>query len=585
MCGIVGYIGKEKAIPRILSSLKFLEYRGYDSSGIAYVDNKKVNIIKEIGKINNLENKLDFNKNTFMGLGHTRWATHGEPSVKNSHPHKCGKFTIVHNGIIENYSKIKELLKDVEFKSETDTEVIPALLDFYYKKNNNILESIKEVIKKLEGSYAIGIICDDDLDHIYAVRKGSPLIIAKDNTGYYLASDVPAILSYTNKYILLDENEIAVLSKNEYVVYSSNLDVIKKEEKVFEGTQDSIMLNGYKHYMQKEIFEESKVFLDTMNYYVKDNKFKDTMLDFKKYKSIHIVACGSAYYVGLIGKNMIEEYAGIPVIVDIASEYRYRKVFYDDTLVIVISQSGETADSLAALRKANENEVDTLAIVNVVGSSIAREAKYTLYVKAGPEIAVATTKAFLAQATLMILIAIKLSGKLELLKEFNGLDKQIDKLLRKNYKEYAKVIYKHNSVFFTGRLMDYPLCLEGSLKLKETSYINSIAIESGELKHGTISLISDNIPVIGICNDSNIISKTISNLKEVKARNAYVIFIGNEEVSDNFFDKKITLPKLHNIVMPILTVIPLQLIAYEVAVLRGCDIDKPRNLAKSVTVE
>ena len=585
MCGIVGYIGKEKAIPRILSSLKFLEYRGYDSSGIAYVDNKKVNIIKEIGKINNLENKLDFNKNTFMGLGHTRWATHGEPSVKNSHPHKCGKFTIVHNGIIENYSKIKELLKDVEFKSETDTEVIPALLDFYYKKNNNILESIKEVIKKLEGSYAIGIICDDDLDHIYAVRKGSPLIIAKDNTGFYLASDVPAILSYTNKYILLGENEIAVLSKNEYFVYSSNLDVIKKEEKVFEGTQDSIMLNGYKHYMQKEIFEESKVFLDTMNYYVKDNKFKDTMLDFKKYKSIHIVACGSAYYVGLIGKNMIEEYAGIPVIVDIASEYRYRKVFYNDTLVIVISQSGETADSLAALRKANENEVDTLAIVNVVGSSIAREAKYTLYVKAGPEIAVATTKAFLAQATLMILIAIKISGKLELLKEFNGLDKQIDKLLRRNYKEYAKVIYKHNSVFFTGRLMDYPLCLEGSLKLKETSYINSIAIESGELKHGTISLISDNIPVIGICNDSNIISKTISNLKEVKARNAYVIFIGNEEVSDNFFDKKIILPKLHNIVMPILTVIPLQLIAYEVAVLRGCDIDKPRNLAKSVTVE
>ena len=585
MCGIVGYIGKEKAIPRILSSLKFLEYRGYDSSGIAYVKNNKVNIIKEIGKINNLEEKLNFDENTFMGIGHTRWATHGEPSVKNSHPHRCGKFTVVHNGIIENYSKIKEFLKDVKFISDTDTEVIPALLDHYYKMNNNVLESIKKVTSFLEGSYAIGIICDDDLNHIYAVRKGSPLIIAKDNTGYYLASDVPAILSYTNKYVLLDENEIAVLSKNDYKVYSSDLNEIKKKEKVFEGTQESIMLNGYKHYMQKEIFEESKVFLDTMNYYVKDNDFKDTMLDFKKYNNIHIVACGSAYYVGLIAKSVIEEYVSIPVDVEVASEYRYKKVFYDNTLVIVISQSGETADSLAALRKANENEVDTLAIVNVVGSSISREAKYTLYVKAGPEIAVATTKAFLAQTLLMILIAIKMSGKLELLKEFNGLEKHIDKLLRRNYKEYAKVIYKHNNVFFTGRLMDYPLCLEGSLKLKETSYINSFAIEAGELKHGTISLISDGIPVIGICNDSKIISKTISNLKEVKARNAYVIFIGNENVNDNFFDKEIILPKLHNIVMPVLTVIPLQLIAYEVALLRDCDIDKPRNLAKSVTVE
>ena len=585
MCGIVGYIGKEKAIPRILSSLKFLEYRGYDSSGIAYVKDKNVSIIKEIGKISNLENKLNYKENTFMGIGHTRWATHGEPSVKNSHPHKCGKFTIVHNGIIENYSKIKKLLSDVKFVSETDTEVIPALLNYYYEKNNDILWCIKKTIESLEGSYAIGIICDDDLEHIYAVRKGSPLIIAKDNTGYYLASDVPAILSYTNKYVLLDEDEIAILSKNDYKVYSSDLKEIRKEVKVFEGTQDSIMLNGYNHYMEKEIFEESKVFLDTMNYYVKDNKFKDTMLDFKKYNSIHIVACGSAYYVGLIAKNIIEEYAGISCYVEVASEYRYKKVFYDNTLVIVISQSGETADSLVALRKANENEVDTLAIVNVVGSSIAREAKYTMYVKAGPEIAVATTKAFLAQTKLMILIAIKLSGKLELLKEFNGLDKYIDRLLKRNYLEYAKVIYKHNNVFFTGRLMDYPLCLEGSLKLKETSYINSFAIESGELKHGTISLISDNIPVIGICNDSNIISKTISNLKEVKARNAYVIFIGNENVSDKFFDKEIILPKLHNIVMPILTVIPLQLIAYHVAVLRGCDVDKPRNLAKSVTVE
>ncbi len=588
MCGIVGYIGKNRALPMVLSGLKFLEYRGYDSAGVAYVKNNSVEIIKEVGKIKNLEEKINYEEETYMAIGHTRWATHGVPSVINSHPHRVGKFTVVHNGIIENYLSIKKMLinEGVNFISDTDTEVIPALLNYNYSKEKDILNAIKVTLNELEGSYAIGIICDDDYENIYASRSGSPLIIANDNTGNYIASDVPAILNFTNKYILLEGGEIAKISKDNIIVYDNNLKLIEKEEKIFEGSQDAAMLNGYEHYMLKEIHEEDKVFLDTFNYYVENNNFKDTMPEFKDYKNIHIVACGSAYYVGTIAKTLIEEYASIPVTVEVASEYRYKKNFYDkDTLVIIISQSGETADSLAALRKAKEDGIDTLAIVNVVGSSIAREADYTLYVKAGPEIAVATTKAFLAQTTLLSLLAVKLSKKYELLKEFIGLEKYIQDILSKDYLEYAKCLYKHNDTFFIGRLVDYALCLEGSLKLKETSYINSVAFQAGELKHGTISLISDGTPVVSICTDESIMNKTISNIKEVKARNAYVIFITNEDIEGDFYDKKILLPKVHNIVMPILTVIPLQLIAYEVARLRGCDIDKPRNLAKSVTVE
>ena len=588
MCGIVGYIGKEKALPRVLSGLKFLEYRGYDSAGVAYVKNGNVEIVKEVGKIVNIENKINYSEETFMGIGHTRWATHGVPSIINSHPHRVGKFTVVHNGIIENYLKIKEMLinEGVNFISETDTEVIPALLNYNYNKEKDILKTIEVTLKELEGSYAIGIICDDDLDNLYAARCGSPLIIAKDKTGNFIASDVPAILSYTNKYILLEEGEIAKISSSNVEVYNNKLDKVEKEEMIFEGSQDSAMLNGYEHYMLKEIHEEGKVFSETVNYYVDGNSFKNTMPEFKDYKNIHIVACGSAYYVGCIGKSLIEEFANIPVTVEVASEYRYKKNFYDkDTLVIIISQSGETADSLAALRKAKEDGIDTLAIVNVVGSSISREADYTMYVKAGPEIAVATTKAFLAQATLLSLLAVKLSNKLELLNEFVGVEKYIKEILDKDYKKYANVIYTHNDTFFIGRLVDYALCLEGSLKLKETSYINSVAFQAGELKHGTISLVTDGTPVIGICTDESIESKTISNIKEVKARNAFVIYITNNDIEADFYDLKIVLPKLHKLIMPIVTVIPLQLIAYEVAKLRCCDIDKPRNLAKSVTVE
>ncbi len=588
MCGIIGYIGKDKALPRILSGLKSLEYRGYDSAGIAYVKNKKIIVQKEVGRISNLEKKINLEEDTYMGIGHTRWATHGEANKINSHPHTLGKFTIVHNGIIENYQSLKDELvkKGVKFTSETDTEVIAALLNENYKNEKDILKVILKTTKELIGSYALGIICVDDLEHIYATRCGSPLIMAQDDNGSYIASDVPAILNYTNKYYLLEEKEIAKISSEEIQVFDDNLQLVQKEIHTFEGNVETILLNGYEHFMLKEIHEEDAAFKNTLDYYVQNNKFKETMPDFKKYQSIHIVACGSAYYAGLVSKYVFEEYANIPVKVELASEYRYQKNFYDtNTLVIIISQSGETADSLASLKMAKSDGIDTLAIVNVTSSSIAREAKYTLYTKAGVEIAVATTKAFLAQVTLLSLVALKMAQREDLLQEFKGLEKYIQELVNQDYLPYAKFLYQNNNIFFIGRGVDYALCLEGSLKLKETAYINSVALAAGELKHGTISLIEDNTPVISVCTDSSIALKTISNIKEVKARKAKVLLITNEDINDNFYDCKIDLPKLHPVVMPIITVIPMQLMAYEVAKLRGCDIDKPRNLAKSVTVE
>ena len=586
MCGIVGYVGKEKALPIIVDGLKFLEYRGYDSAGVAYFLDNKIKITKEVGKIANLDKIIKYDDETFLGIGHTRWATHGKPCVVNSHPHQSGKFTIVHNGIIENYLNLKKRLinEGVEFKSETDTEIVAALLNYNYR--GNILECISKTLGELHGSYALGILCDDDTNTLYSARKGSPLILAHNESGNFIASDVPAILKYTNKYYLLDDEEIAVLTSSDIKVFDINLNSIEKEEKIFEGSPESAMLNGYEHYMLKEINEQPKVFRDTLNYYVENYEFKSTMPEFKKYNSIHIVACGSAYHVGLIGKRLIETYANIPVNVCVASEYRYDNVFYDkDTLVIVISQSGETADSLAALRKAKSDGVDTLAIVNVVGSSIAREALYTLYIKAGPEIAVATTKAYSAQALLIALFAIKLSGKNELLHELDGVEEIIKEVLNIDVSEVSEYIAKHNDGFFIGRLLDYALCMEGALKLKEISYINCVAFAAGELKHGTISLISPGTPVISICTDETVVEKTISNIKEVKARDAYVLFVTNEDIEGDFYDKKIVLPKVSPLVSALITIIPLQLISYEVARNRGCEIDKPRNLAKSVTVE
>ena len=587
MCGITGYIGKNNnAIKVVIDGLESLEYRGYDSSGIAYTNNNKLNVIKEKGKTINLKNNIDFNIKSNLAIGHTRWATHGEPNKVNSHPHQVNKFTIVHNGIIENYIELKEeLLKNnYTFKSSTDTEIAVAYIDFIYKKEKDILKTLNYITKVFRGSYALGIICNDDLNNLYAVRKTSPLIIAKGTNENYIASDVPAILKYTNKYMLLDDYEIAKISSDNIEIYNQKLELVTKDTLEFEGTYESSMKNGYEHFMLKEIHEEPNVFKDTINTYL-DKDFKN-IPDFSKYNNIHIVACGSAYHTGLVGKYLIEKYANIPVYVEVASEYRYKHNFYDEkTLVILVSQSGETADTLACLKKVKEDGIDTLGIVNVVGSSVARESKYVMYTKAGCEIAVATTKAYLAQLTVFSVITMYLTNNKTLIEEISTIPTLIDKLINKDYKVIAKEIYKNKDIFFIGRGIDYSIAMEGSLKLKEISYINSVAYQAGELKHGTISLIEKNTPVIAISTDETLSEKTISNIKEVKARGAKVIFVTNQNINDNFYDIKIDIPRVNELLQPILTIVPLQLLAYEVAKLNKCDIDKPRNLAKSVTVE
>lgn len=589
MCGITGYIGKnKKAINVVINGLESLEYRGYDSAGIAYILDNKVNVIKEQGKIINLKSKIDFSIQSNLAIGHTRWATHGEPNQINSHPHSQGKFTIVHNGIIENYLELKqELIENgYDFKSSTDTEVACAYMDFLYKNNNNILITLNEASKIFRGSYAFGIICEDDLDNLYALRKTSPLIIANGNGENYIASDVPAILRYTNKYMLLDDMEIAKISSNNVEIYNKDLKLVKKEILEFEGSFESSMKCGYEHFMLKEIHEEPTVFKNTINAYF-DGDFKN-IPDLTKYNNIHIIACGSAHHTGLIGKYLIEKYANIPVYVEVASEYRYKHNFYDkNTLVILVSQSGETADTLASLRMVKEEGIDTLSIVNVVGSSIARESKYVIYTKAGCEIAVATTKAYLAQISVFALLTMYLTNNKssKILEEINNIPSILEENVSIDYKYIADEIYQNQNIFFIGRGIDYAICMEGSLKLKEISYINSVAYQAGELKHGTISLIEKNTPVIAICTDESLLEKTISNIKEVKARGAKVIFITTSDIEGDFYDFKINVPKVDELLQPITTIVPLQLIAYEVAKLNGCDIDKPRNLAKSVTVE
>lgn len=608
MCGIVGYIGKnKKAKDVVIKGLERLEYRGYDSAGIAFADGNKVIIQKEEGRISNLKNNVNFNEKSNIAIGHTRWATHGVPSKNNAHPHKCGKITIVHNGIIENYIELRDELKELgyTFNSETDTEVACALLDYLYKDNGNINTAIKNFQSLVKGSYAIGILCDDDLDSLYAVKKNSPLIIGVNDNENYIASDVPAILDFTDKYIILEDGEFAKITPYNVHVYENKiyyLDEVVKEIKQFEGKLEDINKNGYKHYMAKEINEQPEVFRRMSNAYIDSNSDNiiSNIPDLSDYKSITIVACGSAMHAGLIGKNLIEEYGDIPVNVEIASEFRYKKLFIDkDTLVIAISQSGETADTLEAIKIAKEKGCDTLAIVNVVGSSIARSVSKVLYTKAGPEISVATTKAYSAQATLLSFIAYSLAknsndkNKLNeissFLNDLNKLPIQMQEILD-NESEYINIaddIYFNNNIFFIGRGIDYSLCMEGSLKLKEISYIHSEAYPAGELKHGTISLIDNGTPVIGIVTDEKIADKTISNIKEVKSRGADVIYITTDNLikDGDFYDKIVTIPKTNKLLQPLLTILPLQLIAYHVAKNKGLDIDKPKNLAKSVTVE
>lgn len=588
MCGIASYAGDKNVIKTIMTGLKSLEYRGYDSSGIAYMKNDKINIIKKEGPIKNLDKILDYDDEANIGISHTRWATHGGATDINAHPHRQGRITLVHNGIIENYNELREGLieKGYVFNTETDTEVAAGIIDDLYNEEGDMLKALNKATYVLKGSYAFNIINDDYPDTIFGIRKDSPLIVGTSNEGNILASDIPAIIHVTNKYIILNNYDIVVLTKDNIKYYDRDLNEIYKDIKIFDNDSEEISKNGYDHYMLKEINEEGEVVKRILSLYTKDNKVGD-IFNIKKYKSIDIVACGSAAFAGYIGKYYIEKYANIRTNVHYASEYRYQKNFFDkDTLVILISQSGETADTLAAMKLANEHDIDTLSIVNRRDSSIARESKYVIYTPAGIEIAVATTKAYLAQVIILILLAIKNSSmEEEGIRELKLLPNIITKYINDfNYKEIAKLVSDKKNIFYLGRGIDYYLALEGSLKLKEISYIHSEAFPAGELKHGSISLIDENFGVIAIVLDKSISDKTISNLKEVSSRGAEVIAITNID-KDDFSTHKILLDNHSEFLTPLTAIIPMQLLAYNTALIKGYDIDKPRNLAKSVTVE
>ena len=612
MCGIVGYVGKNKKAQEVLlNGLKSLEYRGYDSAGIAFVKDNDLVITKEKGKIANLEKLIEFTDSN-LGIGHTRWATHGVANRTNSHPHKQGKITIVHNGIIENYAELKEKLinEGVKFNSTTDTEVAAALLNKIYNETNDMNKTIVEFEKQVKGAYALGIICDDDYETLYTARMDSPLIIALGDNENYIASDVPAVIEYTNKYMELNNGDFAKITADKVECFNKNGEKIEKETHEFPKKDYAIGKNGYEHIMLKEIHEQPDVVRNTISPYFENgiDSLLEKMPDFSNYNKIVIVACGSAMHAGLVGKNMIEEFADIPVEVKIASEFRYdEKVFIDNkTLVIGVSQSGETADTKKAIERAKNEGADTLGIISKEGSTIARNVDFLLYTNSGLEIAVATTKAYSAQIALLSLIALNIANHKNnisneeiknVLKSIKELPVQIDKLLNQQYceqyKEIAETLYDKNDIFFIGRGIDYALCMEGSLKLKEISYIHSEAYAAGELKHGTISLIEPGTPVIGVITDERRADKTLSNIEETGSRGSDNYMIITDEL-DNIYSKsnenynkykKVIIPKTHKLFQPLLTVVPLQMIAYETAKLKGEEIDTPRNLAKSVTVE
>lgn len=590
MCGIIGYIGEKNPVEVLINGLKSLEYRGYDSSGIALKEKDEIEVIKSVGKIVNLEEKIKSKEilESHVGIAHTRWATHGKPTEENAHPHTSGRVTLVHNGIIENAEELRGKLKKegVTFHSETDTEVVAALINKYYEKNP--VDAMDKALKEVKGSYALGILFQES-DDLYAVRKDSPLIVGLGKEENFIASDIAAIIDYTNNYLLLEEGEIARITK-EKVEVTKDGKILEKEIQTTNLERDSKDKCGYEHYMLKEITEEPVVLEKTFKPYLEN---LDKLPDLTNYEEIHIVACGSAMYAGMIGKTLLEEYANTKVEIDVASEYRYKNIIYDrKTLVILISQSGETADTIAAMRKAKENNVETLAIVNVKTSTIARESDEKIFIEAGPEIAVATTKAYILQVGIMALLAYKtalekglVKEKDKVLQEAKKLPRLIKEVLdrREEYKKIAKEIYTSEDIFFIGRKIDYATSLEGSLKLKEVSYIHSEAYQAGELKHGTISLIEDKMPVFAIVTDDTIKDKTVSNIEEVKSRGAKTIIISNEPWQNQKL--QVVVPKISPYFQPILIVPTLQLIAYETAKLRGCDIDKPKNLAKSVTVE
>lgn len=608
MCGIVGYIGKNQAAPILLDGLSKLEYRGYDSAGIAVFNNNEIEVAKAKGRLAVLSEKTD-NGNKVkgtMGIGHTRWATHGEPSDINSHPHlsMSGRFAVVHNGIIENYISLKKKLidKGFEFISETDTEVIAHLFEYYY--TGDILDTMVKVINRVEGSYALGVLCSDYPDSFIAVRKSSPLIVGIGEGENFIASDVTAILKHTRNIYRLEDNEIVVLKRNSVTVYNKDKEEIKKEMFTVDWDVSAAEKGGYEHFMMKEIEEQPKAIRDTINPRIKDGKIvlddiSLTTEDIKNINKIYIVACGSAYHVGVVGKYVIEKLCRIPVEVQVASEFRYcDPIINKNDLVIVISQSGETADTLAALKEAKNHGARILSIVNVVGSAIANASDDVIYTWAGPEIAVATTKAYSTQLTVIYLIAGYMAEKLgmftsgEYSQFINGLqsipDKVAEILKSKEEVQYlASKFFNCHSIFFIGRNLDYAVSLEGSLKLKEISYIHSEAYAAGELKHGTISLIEDGTLVIALATGQELFDKTVSNVKEVKARGAVVMGVTTDkhDKMEEVADYTVKIPDINEVLLPSLSVIPLQLFGYYVASLKGCDIDKPRNLAKSVTVE
>ena len=613
MCGIIGYIGKKKATPILINGLLRLEYRGYDSAGIATVESDKIAIMKDKGRVKNLENLKGINDlNGTIGIAHTRWATHGKPSKENAHPHYDNNktFAVVHNGIIENYHDLKEFLikKGYTFYSQTDTEVIPNLIHYYYTKDDNhdnlqVLRAVHKACMDLQGSFGLQIISTFMPDNLIVVRKDSPLVIGKGNGENYVSSDIPAILSFTKDFYLLNDYEFAVLSRDKIDFYDINLNKIEKGVKTIDWDASSADKNGYEDYMLKEIYEQPNAVRETIGSRLPDNEpcnfddLKFTKEFLSKINKIYIVACGTAMHAGLSGKIAIEKLCKIPVTVDIASEFRYRNPIIDEnTLCIYISQSGETADTIAALKLAKSKGATTLAVSNVIGSSITREADYCIYTHAGPEIAVASTKAYTSQVVLLDILAIYFAEILEsasifelkeLKKEMLSLPAKIENALKSanRIKEFAKNIYQEKDVFFLGRGVDYNTALEGSLKLKEISYIHSEAYAAGELKHGPIALIENSITVISIITDKALVEKTISNIQEVITRGAKTLVITNQELPSNNIDTIITVPDTNVLFSPILAIVPLQLLSYYISKEKGLDVDKPRNLAKSVTVE
>ena len=606
MCGIVGYIGERDCTEVLLNSLSKLEYRGYDSAGIAVFENGNITVEKSKGELANLRKKIeeDHKPDGHCGIGHTRWATHGEPSDINSHPHGSKRVSIVHNGIIENYKDIKKFLigKGYSFISETDTETVAKLLDYYYE--GDPIDAIIKTLNDIRGAYALGILFKDFPDKIFAVRKDSPLIIGVGDEENFIASDVPAILQYTRKYYLLEENEIATIKADRVEFCDIHKQEIVKEVKVSELDMDAAEKGGYEHFMLKEIHEQPTAVKTTIAPRIVNGMpdlsecgLTDEML--KNYRKIFVVACGTACHAGMVGKYVIEKLARTEVTVDIASEFRYRDpIVTPEDLVIVISQSGETADTKAALKLAKERGAKVLAIVNVKGSSIAREADMVLYTHAGPEISVASTKAFSVQMAVMYLLAFEMAYAkgcidkeecMRLTKELSDIPDVIEETMKcaDRCQYVASKLVTSTSLLYIGRGLDYILSMEGSLKLKEISYIHSESYAAGELKHGTISLVTDQMPVISVATQSELLEKMVSNIVEVKSRDAFTITVTKEgtEFSEGVMDEVIEVPALEDILMPLVTVIPLQLIAYYTTVLKGLNVDKPRNLAKSVTVE